>query len=193
MTATIQRLVSSCFVLALATAGLALPARAEAQSPRQGQQRIAEGTHVWGQDGWCYVMHGGRWVRTNLRRNDARTPPTQPATATRRPTAEEVQLQNLINQLNAQVAVARQQAAARPQTPAPVARGRASGGCANIPLYGPLTPEQKACNDMMVAAIVQSGAHNCEMARAGYPYDAKGNIAAGWYDSLTGVRMKTCR
>lgn len=62
MTASMRRLLSSCFVLGLAVAGVALPAHAQAQ---YGQQQLVEGSHQWGQDGWCYEVRGGRLVRSN--------------------------------------------------------------------------------------------------------------------------------
>lgn len=62
MTTTIQRLVSSSFVFVVAAAGLAISTPAQAQYRQQrpaSQQRYAEGSQMWRQDGWCYVVRGG--------------------------------------------------------------------------------------------------------------------------------------
>src|SRR4029453_3804790 len=61
-----RRIVLSCFVFSVAAAGLAMPAAADAQVRVQPgtQQRIAERTQEWGQNGWLYVVQGGRWVQT---------------------------------------------------------------------------------------------------------------------------------
>jgi hypothetical protein len=209
MTTTAQRIVSSCFVLSVAAAGLAIPTHAQAQYGQQrqsGQQRAVEGSHMWGQDGWCYVVSGGRWVRTSYYRvfpdrtnttvfdiyqngrfvqrvGGSVSVPTQASAGTRQLSSAELQLLTLMSQLNA--------AMARPQASAP--RTRAAAGCESIPMYKPLTQAQKNCNDAMVAAIVQSGMNVCEQRRAAYPYDANGNVAEGWVDTITGVRMKVCR
>jgi hypothetical protein len=50
--------VFAILVIAFAAATTA-PAHAGA-APAQ-----AEGSHVWGSDGWCYVLQQGRWVRMN--------------------------------------------------------------------------------------------------------------------------------
>ena len=78
---------------------------------------------MWRQDGWCYVVRGGRWVRTSYFRRypDARNYPyvydiyqngrfaqrvgasaqrTTARAATRQPSNDEIRLQQLINQLN---------------------------------------------------------------------------------------------
>ena len=136
MTINLLRLVSSSFLLVATAAGLAIAAPAEAQYAQQrpaAQQRIAEGTHQWGQDNWCYVVQGGRWVRTAYFRRfpDQRNYPqvfdiylngqfvkragavaAQTQTSNRRPTADELRLQQLVNELNRQTAVARAQAGA---------------------------------------------------------------------------------
>lgn len=67
MTTIRQRLMSSFFVVAATAAGLATPASVQAQYAPQ--QRAAEGSHVWGQDGWCYVVQAGRYVRMNYFRS----------------------------------------------------------------------------------------------------------------------------
>ncbi len=126
MTTSVRRIASSCFVLSVAVAGLALPAPAQAQYV---QQRAAEGSHVWGDDGWCYVIQGGRPVRTRyfrvfvprtnrtvfdifengrlLRRVGAS--PHQ-AAGNRQAASAEAELQRLIDQLNQQTAAARAEA-----------------------------------------------------------------------------------
>ena len=165
MTATVRRIMSSCFVLALTLAGLAIPATAQAQ---YGQQRVAEGSHVWGNDDWCYVVRGGRLVRTSyfrvfpdptnrrvfniyqngrfLRRVGASSRPTARQQQTRNPEAE---FQRLIDQLN-------QLTASAPRAGVPRDRGTmafcpqmsgpyvATNVRASIPMYGCQTPEEKA-------------------------------------------------
>jgi hypothetical protein len=46
---------------------LTLPAAVQAQG-RTLLSRAAEGTYAWGRDGWCYVLTGGQWVRTDYSR-----------------------------------------------------------------------------------------------------------------------------
>ena len=144
MNINIRRIVSSVFVFSLATAGLAIPTPAHGQT---GVQRIAEGTHQWGSDNWCYVVQGGRWVKTTYFRRlpDPRNYPqvydiyqngrfiqrvgvsapaqTQPQGVYRQPSAAEYQLQVYMNELNRQVALANAQAGRG--TP-PIAAGSAN-------------------------------------------------------------------
>jgi hypothetical protein len=117
-----RRIVSACFVLSVAAAGLAIPAEAQAQ---YAQQRVAEGAQTWGQDGWCYVVQRGRWVRTSYFR---RFPApgnynvfdiyqngrfVRRVGGARQVSAAEIELQRLVNQLNQETAAAR-----RAQVPA---------------------------------------------------------------------------
>lgn len=220
MTGTVRRILSACFVLSVGLAGLAIPASAQAQ---YGHQRVAEGSHVWGDDGWCYVMQRGRLLRTayfrvfpdprnravfNLYENGrfvrqvVASP--QPAAGNRQPGSAEVGLQRLINQLNQLTA-----AAPRPGGRAATPRGNATPfGCETVPMYGPLTPEQKRCKDAMIQRQVTAGQLGqfealCEQRRAAGPYagitrqqqeDARrrGQLAEGWYDTPTGPRLKGC-
>ena len=148
MNINIRRIVSSFFVLSIAAAGLAIPAPAHGQT---GVQRVAEGTHQWGQDNWCYVVQGGRWVRTSYFRRfpDPRNYPqvydiyqngrfiqrvgasapvqTQAQGAYRQPSAAEIQLQAYTNELNRQIALANAQAA-RGTAPIAAGTGNTIGG-----------------------------------------------------------------
>ena len=60
MTTTVQRIVSSCFVLVVATAGLAIPAPAQAQyrqhqaAAPQFQSKIIENVHAHGSSHTAY-------------------------------------------------------------------------------------------------------------------------------------------
>jgi len=233
MTVTIRRVVSSCFALSVAAAGLAIPAPVQAQygQPRAvSQQRPPEGSHVWGEDGWCYVMHGGRWVRTSYSRVfPDRTNPrvfdvyqngrfvrrvgvgVSVPGGSRQSSAAEVQLQGLINQLYAEIA-------RQPQAPAPTQRSDASAQCETIPMYGPLTPAQKKCNEKMIAAMQnaeamrQMGKIRCQD-RAGHPYRSKrvgpdgltyyllndgseqregGSLNSGWHWTQVGPQPNAC-
>ena len=168
-----RRILSSCFALTVAVGGLAIPTPAQAQ---YGQHQAAEGSHVWGQDGWCYVVQRGRLVRTSyqrvfpnpmnrtvfdiyqngqfVRRVGA---PSRPASASRQANAE-VQLQSLVNQLNQQVAVARTQAPAAvpqrvgmPNCPAVTGPFMQHNVRVNIPMAAHcMTPEEKRWNNKMV-------------------------------------------
>lgn len=62
MSSSVRRILSSCLVLSVVIGGVIFPVPAQAQ---YGQQQLAEGSHYWGQDGWCYVIQGGRPERSN--------------------------------------------------------------------------------------------------------------------------------
>jgi hypothetical protein len=166
MKAKIRRMLYSCFVINVAVGALVVPAPADAQYV---QTQAAEGSHIWRQDNWCYVVHGGRLVRTSYFRTfpDPRnrnvfdifdngrylrrvTLSVQRPAETRQ--SGEAQLRGLINQLNRLTAGA--------PTPATSSSGMQRGTMAycpgmtgpfiapnvraNIPMYGCQTPEEKA-------------------------------------------------
>ena len=162
MATTVQRLVSSCFVLAVAATGLAIPAPAQAQYRQHraaGQQRAVKVSQTWGQDGWCYVVKGGRRVRTGRyvrtfpnqanpnvfnNFNNARFVPrpgisaalTRQAAANRQLNTATNQLQVLITELNRQTAAARPRAAAGY---VPLIAGATIGGGSGTPNPNALT------------------------------------------------------
>jgi hypothetical protein len=95
----------------------------------------------------------------------------------------------------------------------PVANPRANNptlaGCpAEIPMYRPMTPLEKRCNEAMVAHIVtmSQGAavsRSCEQRRAAGPYAGmtaqqredhrrQGQLADGWVDTAAGPMLKGC-
>jgi len=47
---------------------LTVPAGAHAQVS-SGTSMMADGAFAWGRDGWCYVLSGGQWVRTDYSRS----------------------------------------------------------------------------------------------------------------------------
>lgn len=47
---------------------LTVPAGAHAQVG-PGTSMVADGSFAWGRDGWCYVLRGGEWVRTEYSRS----------------------------------------------------------------------------------------------------------------------------
>jgi hypothetical protein len=140
MTTHIRRIMFSSLVLVVAAAGLAIPSAAQAQYAQQRpvvQQRIPEGSQTWMQDGWLYVVQGGRWVRTAysrrypdprnypaiydiyqngrfVQRVGAAAPRTTAPRATAQQTANDaIRLQQLIGQLNQLTAAERARVAAQ--------------------------------------------------------------------------------
>ena len=199
MTTTVRRILSSCFVLSVAVAGLALPASAQGQ---HGQHRAAEGSHVWGEDGWCYVIQGGRMVRTGyfrvfvpgtnrtvfdifengrfLRRVGASP---QPAVGNRQTAGAEAELQRLIDQLNQQTAAASRAEAPRdrgtmafcPPMSGPLL---ATNVRESIPMYGCQTPEEKALQArtngaVLTAETIRRMGLACDNVRAPRPWRAE--------------------
>jgi hypothetical protein len=65
----------------------------------------------------------------------------------------------------------------------------------NIPMYGPLTPAQRTMVETTVGQTIRQQSANCEARRSPSPYSnaAQGRIGDGWYDSMTGYRLQTCR
>ena len=200
MTTMIRRILSSCFVVSVTAAGLAVPASAQAQ---YGQQRLAEGSHFWGNDDWCYVIQGGRPVRSSHYRvfPDPRNrsvydiyengqfskrvgAPVQGRAVNPQPNPE-AQVQGLVNRLNQLTAEAR---AAQPTAAQPTLMP----GCPAFagPLMAPnvrqsmpvapqcLTPEEKRWNNQVAANVwtgvtIANMGKNCEARRDSQPYTSK--------------------
>jgi hypothetical protein len=121
---------------------------------------LYEGSHVWGQDNWCYVVRAGRPVRTSyfrvypdrynlnlydiydngrfLRRVGALTPAAAPA-VTRQLVPEETRLLRLIYELNQQVAAANSAATYRSFAGAAGTVGGFSLGTPNLNLMTTLS------------------------------------------------------
>ena len=196
MTKTVRRILSSCFVVSVTAAGLAVPAPAQAQ---YGQQRLAEGSHFWAEDGWCYVIQGGRPVRSSHYRvfpdprnrtiydiyEDGRFSrrvgaPAQGRTVNPQPSPE-AQLQGLVNQLNQLTAAAPRpaQPAGMPGCPAVRPPFMAPNVRVNLPVAAHcMTPEEKRWNnrvvaDMQNAAAVGAMVRSCENGRDSQPYTHK--------------------
>ena len=64
-----------------------------------------------------------------------------------------------------------------------------------IPMYGPLTPAQRTIVQMTTGQQLGQLSASCEGRRAPSPYSntRPGVVREGWVDSVTGVRMGTCR
>lgn len=198
-TTLVRRIVSLCFVLSVAAGGLANPAPAQAQN---GQQRAAEGSHVWAEDGWLYVIQGGRMVRTGyfrvfpdptnrtvfniyqngqfLRRVVASP---QPAAGNRQTVSAEAEVQRLIDQLNQLTAAAKPAEAPRdpgamafcPPITGPLL---ATNVRESMPMYGCQTREEKAFvarhgGAILTADTIRRMGLACDNMRAGRAYRAE--------------------
>jgi multidrug efflux pump subunit AcrA (membrane-fusion protein) len=64
----------------------------------------------------------------------------------------------------------------------------------NMPMYGPLTPGQRILNDTVAGQINGRARAACEAGRASQPYSIyrPGRINDGWYDTMTGPRLRGC-
>jgi hypothetical protein len=191
MTTTIRRILSSCFVVCVTAAGIA-PAPAQAQ---YGQQRLAEGSHFWGEDGWCYIIQGGRPVRSNHYRvfpdprnrsvytiyeNGRFSRRVVEPTVNPQPNAE-AQLQGLVNQLNQLTAAAPRAAQPTMMPGCPAFSGplMAPNVRQNIPMAPQcMTAEEKRWSnqfaaDLMTRQTLENMQKNCENRRDSQPYTHK--------------------
>jgi hypothetical protein len=108
----------------------------------------------------------------------------------------EAELAAKIAQLN--WLVAHQRPVTRPQVYRPRVYGPNEGPVnipVGMPMYGPLTPAQRAVNQMVTGQLLGQYSAICESRRAAAPYsnNRPGVVREGWVDSMTGVRMGTCR
>ena len=64
----------------------------------------------------------------------------------------------------------------------------------NIPMYGPLTPGQRIVVETTTGQMLGAARAACEAGRESQPYSVyrPGRLNDGWYDTMTGPRLRSC-
>jgi hypothetical protein len=108
----------------------------------------------------------------------------------------EAELAAMVAQLN--WLLAHQRPVTRPQVYRPRVYGPNEGPVnipVGMPMYGPLTPAQRAVNQMVTGQILGQMASICESRRASQPYSNydPGRLQPGWHQTVLGPQLNTCR